>query len=50
MLTRCAQWVEGMKVWLPHLGHMTKMAAKPIYGLVYVCVEVLHPVNPVGSC
>ena len=26
------QWVGGTKVCLPHLGHMTKMAAMPIYG------------------
>ena len=24
--------VRGMKVGLPHLGHMTKMAATPNYG------------------
>ena len=25
-------WVGGTKVWSRHLGHMTKMAATPIYG------------------
>ena len=25
-------WVGGMKVCSPHLGHMTKMAATPLYG------------------
>ena len=26
------QWIRGMKVYLPHLVHMNKMAAMPIYG------------------
>ena len=29
------QLVEGMKVCLPHLAHMTKMGATPIYGKIF---------------
>ena len=29
-------WVGGTKVCLQHLGHMTKMAAAPIYGHIQV--------------
>ena len=26
------QWIGGMEVCLPHLGHISKLAAMPIYG------------------